>query len=109
MKAFIIAVTVLVLTFGLCTANDLYCQRVCEEITDNITERTPEGAENALNIFKRNELLLKCSVDNGYVTETRVSLESLIAAYQLNDEYEITRYIYDISIRTNRIKKALFI
>ena len=109
MKSFIIALIVLLLTFGLCTANDIYCHHVCESITETVSKNTPQNAQKALNEFKRNEFLLKNSVDTGYIVETRVSLESLISAYELNDEYEISRYIRDVTIHTERIKKSLFI
>ncbi len=109
MKAFVIALIVLILTVGLCTANDIYCHYVCDKITESTDIETKEGAQRALDEFKRNEFLFKCSVDMGYVIEARVSLESLISAYELEDEYEISRYIRDIDIRVNRIKKALFI
>ena len=109
MKAFIIALTVLLLTVGGCIFNDLYCHAVCEDITENVAQESAEGAKKALDIFKRNDFLLSCSVDTGYLSEARVSLESLLAAHECNDEYEIKRYVYDVTVRTNRIKRALFI
>lgn len=109
MKAFIIALIVFVLTVGLCTANDIYCHNVCNDITNSVNLGTEEGARQALSKFKRHEFMLKCSVDVGYVVEARVSLESLISAYELQDEYEISRYIRDMDVRVNRLKKALFI
>lgn len=109
MKAFVFALVIFILTLGLCTVNDIYCHSVCENINTNVASKTEKGASDALAEFKRNEFLLKCSVDNGYVIEARVSLESLISAYELQDEYEISRYIRDIDVRINRIQKALFI
>ena len=109
MKAFVFALVIFMLTLGLCTVNDIYCHSVCENINTNVASKTEKGASDALAEFKRNEFLLNCSVDNGYVNEARVSLESLIVAYALQDEYEIKRYSADCIVRVNRIKTALFI
>ncbi len=109
MRAFIAALITFSLAVGACIVNDVYCRGVCEDITKTVLKNTPEAAADALSTFKRNEFIFKNSVDAGYVVETRVSLESLISAYELNDEYEISRYIRDITVRTDRIKKSLFI
>ena len=109
MKAFIVALAVFVLLAAVCIANDIYCHKICQSIIENVSKNSPKSAEKALQIFRQNELLLKSSVDAGYIVEARVSLESLISAYECNDEYEISRYIRDIGIRTERIKKSLFI
>ena len=109
MKAFLVALTVLVITVCAVTLNDVYLSDVCSDIIKITDTGTRESAEAALEKFDKNELLLKNSVDNGYVIEARISLESLIAAYDLEDEYEIERYIKDIRIRVTRVKKALFI
>ena len=109
MKAFVFALVILVLTIGLCTANDLYCHSVCDDITAGVLSNTEEGASAALEKFRKNEFLLKCSVDNGYVIEAKVSLESLIAAYAHSDGYEIQRYVYDTDVRVERIRKSLYI
>ncbi len=109
MKAFIVALIAFTLTMGICIANDIYCHSVCEDITEAVAENTPQSARKALKKFKENEFVFKSSVDAGYVVEARVSLESLISAYELDDKYEINRYIRDITVRTDRIKKSLFI
>ena len=109
MKAFLIALTILTLLVCGVTVSDVYLSDVCSDVI-RITDRgTKESAEAALEKFDKNELLLKNSVDNGYVIEARISLESLIAAYELEDEYEIERYKKDIRIRVKRVQKALFI
>ncbi len=108
MKSFIAATVVFFLTLGAVTVNDVYCHTACDQIIGNAEQKNIESAQNALDKFKRNEFLFKCSVDNGYVIEARVSLESLISAYEEEDEYEISRYIRDIRIRVKRIQKALF-
>ena len=109
MKSFIAASIVFLLLIGGVTVNDVYCHTACDQIIKSAEQKNIESAQNALDKFKRNEFLLKCSVDNGYVIEARVSLESLISAYEEKDEYEISRYIRDIQIRVERIQKALFI
>ena len=109
MKAFIIACAVLVLTVALCITNDVYFSDVCRSIEQQVEEGGSEGAKKALNDFERHEFMLKLSVDNGYVSEAKVSLCSLVAAYEHNDGYEIDRYIYDTSIRVKRIRRSLII
>ena len=106
MKAFFIALTVLTLLICGVVVNDVYCSDVCNDVI----KMTENGSyEEALEIFKRNEQLLKLSVDNGYVVEARVSLESLFDAYEHNDDYEIARYTSDSCVRIERIRKSLFI
>jgi hypothetical protein len=102
----LIALTILTLLVCGVTVSDMYLHDVCEQIIKKTESGYPS---DALEIFKENELLLKNSVDNGYVIEARISLESLIAAYELEDEYEIERYKKDIRIRVKRVQKALFI
>jgi hypothetical protein len=109
MKAFVIAIIILTLLVFGCIANDVYCHSVCKDITYAVQNEGGVGAKKALDTFRKNEFLLKCSVDNGYVSEARVSLESLAVAYGLQDRYEIQRYTADSIIRVNRIKTSLFI
>jgi len=109
MKAFIAALSVLIVTLGVTVVNDIYCHRVCQSIERSVENGGAAGAEEALRELKNNEFLLKLSVDNGYVSEARVSLESLVAAYECNDEYETTRYIRDSALRVERVRRALII
>ncbi len=109
MKAFVIAIITLTLLVSGCIANDAYCHSVCKDITYAVQNEGDVGAKKALDTFRKNEFLFKCSVDNGYVNEARVSLESLTVAYDLQDTYEIQRYAADSIIRVNRIKTSLFI
>ena len=109
MKSFVAALIVFLLLFGGVLTNDIYCHACCDKIIEGAEQKNIESAQNALDKFKRNEFLFKCSVDNGYVVEARISLESLISAYEENDEYEISRYIRDIRVRMERIRKALYL
>lgn len=109
MKAFIAACIVFLLMLGTAVTNDVYCHNVCESIERNVCEGSAESAAKALSVFRKNELLLKLSVDNGYVSEASVSLESLIAAHECNDEYEIKRYTRDTALRVERVRRSLFI
>ena len=109
MKAFIFALSVLLLTLSLTLLCDLYCISVCETVDEAVKTEGFPGAKKALDDFRRHEFLLKLAVDNGYVTEARISLESLISAYECEDEYEISRYKRDIAVRVTRVKKALVI
>lgn len=109
MKAFVIAIITLTLLASGCIANDVLCHSICDGITLAVQNEGQAGAKKALDTFRKNEFLLNCSVDNGYVNEARVSLESLAVAYGCDDPYEIQRYVADSIIRVNRIKTALFI
>ena len=81
MKMFIFATVFLALLLSCCILNDVYCHSVCQSIENAVQNGGYEGAKKAANTFKRNEFLLKCSVDNGYINEAEVSLESLVVAY----------------------------
>ena len=109
MKAFIAALAVFALTLGACIASDICCHRSCEMIEGAVVGEGAEGAAKALSEFKSKEWLFKLSVDNGYVTEARVSLESLIAAYKCEDSYETVGYIRDTALRVERVRRSLFI
>lgn len=109
MKAFLVAVICFSLLISGCIINDIYCNGVCEKVVDILENEGDVGAKKALDVFKSNEFLLKCSVDNGYVNEARVSLESLTVAYACEDDYEIKRYLADCIVRVNRVKTSLFI
>ena len=109
MKTFIAACAVFAIMLGVTVTSDVYCYKICKSIEQNVESGTAESSEKALKVFKRNEFLLKISVDNGYVVEAKVSLESLVAAYECNDEYEITRYVKDAALRIERVRRALII
>ena len=109
MKAFITACVVLTLTLTLTVINDVYYTSVCKEIESTMKSDGYEGATEALKTFKRHEFLLNLSVDNGYVNEAKVSIESLVSAYECDDKYEISRYIKDSSIRMERIRRSLIL
>lgn len=109
MKAFTSATVTLILLIGLCTANDAVCYRACVRVEDAVKSGEAESAAEALAEFKRVEWLFGLSVDTGYVSEARVSLESLIAAHRHGDSYETERYIRDTCQRVRRIRRSLFI
>ena len=93
MKTFIGACIALILTVALCVTNDVYFSGICRDIGRQVEQGGEEGAKKALKEFERHEFMLKLSVDNGYVSEAKVSLSSLVAAYGHDDAYEIDRYI----------------
>ncbi len=109
MKAFIIALIVLLLTAGLCTANDIYCNSVCNEILRKTDMSNYEETKTALKLFEKNELLFRASCDAEYVSEAYISLGHLLSAYENGDEYEIIGYKKEATERIKTVKDALFI
>lgn len=109
MKAFIVALAVLILTAGLCTVNDIYCNAVCADVMHKANTHECAEVKEALDIFKKNEALLRASCDAEYVTEAHISLENLVLACEGGDEYEASTCKKEVAEYMKRIKNALFI